>query len=1195
MSDPLAAYAVPEADPLAAYAVPDEDVLTRPQAKAQRGIMHAVIAGLEGSATGLAVRGDLPESELMPDPTRGERLAATGASIVADLPLSVAAALGGGAAGTAVAGPPGTLIGGGAAAMAVPMGLREALITAYQQKGGRSFSEVWEITKSALEGGGKGLVIGAATMGAGRYVGSLGMPVMKGGAIVQGAAITTAEIATLATTAAALEGHLPTNMEIEDAAVLLFGIKGAVYGAQRIGGIYAKTGIPPNRMVLDAIKDPKLRDEIVSGTKDVPTRYEPLASHENAKAAVPDPVSGAKDRPTAVRFVEEPFAPTGQAKGAPTRPTHINYEYINGPEDLSGALSRLSGLYEKQIETSRRGTVSMEQTATEAKQVLADMLGVTADKVPTAPGGGPVHKPVPLILKGRDVDFAATESGLPLVPKGHVRVYRASSPTVKFDDVFDTAKMQGFKTDMPGQRYTTDLAYADYFRATYGRDATINYVDVPKALLKGKQVKPGEYVLDLAASPSGINPAKLAATLQAKRQMAVDAAAELKARGKELADLGPAATEAQMSQYLAMVERSGMILAEFLGLRAEVGRAQQSLKAMVSESRDLTAMQNALEGYGGKDKILDFARLMGDADNPTSALRAAREFTKPTMLQKTIEVWKASILSGPTTQLANIFGNVGAMIMKFPERAVAAGVGKVLGSKDGVALGETRAFGAGLVQGSLDALKLSGAAVRDAFMLRDRAPDPSKTEQYRHAVGGKAGEVVRTPFKLLTAGDLLFRTLNERGEAHALAFRQSLKEGFEPGTREFNARVVDLVQNPSEVMAQAIKDAGDKAVFTKKLGKTGTHLQLMVKDTPLEFVLPFVKTPINLVKWSAEYMPGVNLLMSSVRDDLAGKNGAAARDLATARMIIGGTVATVIIDQVAEGNITGGGLAEPEKKRAQMAAGWQPYSIKIDGRYYSYQRIEPIAKLLATAADTAELYEAAKGDERMNLPVAITAAVGNATVSQTYLLGLSNAMNAITDPGRYGGRWADQYAASLVPSLLGQTAAAMDPQSREVNSILDAMQARLPHLREQLLPVRNPLTGEPAAGKDRAFPFSPITVTKESKDKVLTEAARLGVRLPIAPRKVQVGRGTGKLGAVEITPEARNKYTEVQGQFAHEILTRLVDSPAWERMPDLQKEKVYSKVMAAARKKASLEALPPEARMAEAARISMEISEQMNR
>jgi hypothetical protein len=544
--------------------------------------------------------------------------------------------------------------------------------------------------------------------------------------------------------------------------------------------------------------------------------------------------------------------------------------------------------------------------------------------------------------------------------------------------------------------------------------------------------------------------------------------------------------------------------------------------------------------------------------------------------------------------MANITGSVNSLGFLVPERAVAGVIGRLRGSQPGerVEIAETHALLAGMTRGVVDGLKLG----REVLAGREPLSEKVDLKRPQGAIKGALGKVIRTPFRLLSAEDAVFRTMAERGELSALAVRQAYKERLAPNTREFNTRVEELVQTPPEAMLEAAVAAGDKAVFTTKLGKMGRSLQMMVRSTPLEFIMPYIRTPVNLVKWAAERLPGVNLLMESVRADLSGKNGKPAQDMALARMLVGTVVATIVIGAVKDGNITGGGISDPDKRRAMMAAGWQPYSIKVGDSYYSYERMDPLGLLLGAAADMAEISEAAKGESQAKIDMygTIAAAIGNATISKTYLSGLSNLVNAVTDPQRYGGRFLDQYAASLVPAAVGQTAAALDPNTREINSVFDAIQGRIPIWREELLPKRNLLTGQPIE-PERLFPLAPVSVTRESKDKVLTEAARLGIRLPIAPKKVHVGRGTGRLGDVEITPEARNAYTQKQGEFAHDLLSRIVGSEGWDRIPDIVKEGIYSKVLRSARQQAALVALPPEARAAEIQRIAEEMTQQLSR
>ena len=97
---------------------------------------------------------------------------------------------------------------------------------------------------------------------------------------------------------------------------------------------------------------------------------------------------------------------------------------------------------------------------------------------------------------------AVYSKDVPPPADGMVRLYRAESPTVRFSDVFDVSQLGQFKRPdgMTGDRYTDEFKLADYYRMSYGRDAVIRYVDVPKESLAGRGGAAGEFFIDTAIS-----------------------------------------------------------------------------------------------------------------------------------------------------------------------------------------------------------------------------------------------------------------------------------------------------------------------------------------------------------------------------------------------------------------------------------------------------------------------------------------------------------------------------------------------------------------------------------------------------------------------------------------------------------------------------------------------------------------------
>jgi len=104
---------------------------------------------------------------------------------------------------------------------------------------------------------------------------------------------------------------------------------------------------------------------------------------------------------------------------------------------------------------------------------------------------------VPFVTKEGIIDEAKSTEGLPPVENNHTRLYRGHSDTVKFSDVFNADKLPQYDPKgRTGEFYTDNLKYADYFRASFGKDAKISYIDVPTSELAKSKISDGEYLID---------------------------------------------------------------------------------------------------------------------------------------------------------------------------------------------------------------------------------------------------------------------------------------------------------------------------------------------------------------------------------------------------------------------------------------------------------------------------------------------------------------------------------------------------------------------------------------------------------------------------------------------------------------------------------------------------------------------------
>lgn len=243
-------------------------------------LMDAIEYGFQGSVSGLVAREKLPDA-LTPvqvsSLTLPQRLGMQIGTLVGDLPTLTAGAALGTLGGPAA---PATIPG---AAMALTEGTRAIYMEQIKNGEVRSADEFIGRMGTVLEEAGKGAVIGASTGAAGKFAG-VAAKTAGAGALATGTATVGAEIATMPTVSAGLEGRLPEPQEFVDAALLITGLKGAGgLGGKLVNmgsslvpkmrGIYEKTAKKPLDVFADAEADPTIRQDILSINREVPERY----------------------------------------------------------------------------------------------------------------------------------------------------------------------------------------------------------------------------------------------------------------------------------------------------------------------------------------------------------------------------------------------------------------------------------------------------------------------------------------------------------------------------------------------------------------------------------------------------------------------------------------------------------------------------------------------------------------------------------------------------------------------------------------------------------------------------------------------------------------------------------------------------------------------------------------------------------
>jgi len=622
------------------------------------------------------------------------------------------------------------------------------------------------------------------------------------------------------------------------------------------------------------------------------------------------------------------------------------------------------------------------------------------------------------------------------------------------------------------------------------------------------------------------------------------------------------ASEIEQANFLQSLNDLRTTQKAVMASRAEIGRALSVMRA------DVTTMKQAshlLDGVGGAQGAKAIADALTNAAR-VGGVEAANKLARQAGSDGFWTAYKSLLLSSPDTHAVNIISNLATSLLQVPTRAVAGGIGaakRLVGLNGETRLGESVYQLGGMLEGAVNGAR---GAVDSWRTGEDAFGGENKAEVYRTDYPGQ--KVWGVPLRLLQSEDQFFKYLNDGMARYAGAYRMAANEVKGQGPLAVNLRAREILADPPKELLEAGEDAALFHTFNNQAGKITQAVNNLRHALPHgtgNLVVPFLKTPANLITYAVKHSPAAPIF-KQVRQDLA--KGGHAQEEALARMGVGSLLMSFGALGFMNGNLTGGGPEDPEARKAWLAAGNQPYSLKINGQWVQYSRIEPMATLVGIAADIASGAE----DQALGF-ASIMKAVGRNFTSKTWLQGLSGVMQAMSDPDRYGDAWVNRTAATLAQpaTLLSHIGRYMDPSQRETDraSLIDQLKYRLPGLRESLPQKLDPY-GEPLMEAERQIGRAgPFPLSAPTDDPVRQEASRLGW----APGKQQDSFTSGKQKHV-LTAEQVHERDQITGQLIHRDATALMRSKAWQALDDDQRRQALDKVVVKARNAVKVTLIP---------------------
>jgi len=610
-------------------------------------------------------------------------------------------------------------------------------------------------------------------------------------------------------------------------------------------------------------------------------------------------------------------------------------------------------------------------------------------------------------------------------------------------------------------------------------------------------------------------------------------------------------TDENLVRLKIAIEKSGQMLSDISAGTASIGRSLNIMRR-IYRSQEYLKTRNykaAMDAIGGREITEKMAQILAtiDFEDPVKVVKLIREFSEATTMQKVVEAWKMNILSSPLTHARNTASNFIALMSKPAEKAVQATIeiprSILTGRTREATYGQVGAELFGMWKGIPEGWRRMIYAFKNEVTMREA----SKFELgYTTAIKGKLGRNVRIPGRALIAADEFFKGILQTSDFYSQAWKRAgaeLKAG-KISRSGFSDRVSEILSDPPKEMVEHATGEALYRTFQKSLGKGGKGIISLKKSQPiLEFIAPFVQTPINIAKFGLERTP-LNLprvIWKITHGDFKGEQASA--ELAKVGLGTMTSIATFIMAR--EGMITGGGPVDPKQRQSLYRTGWQPYSIKIGDKYLSYGGLEPFGTVLGISADFAEMTDKMTESERKKIASKIIQSVTKNLTSKTYLQGITRLSDAISDPERYGEGWVTNFARSIVPNVVGTVTDSSDPILREARDIISTIKSRIPGLSQTNLPRRD-IYGKPIekTGTWLTRLISPVKVSDATGTDVDKELVRL---------KIGVSLPDNKIKDRELTKTEYDELLQITGSRVETVLGNLIKSASYKNAQDDQR------------------------------------------
>ena len=564
------------------------------------------------------------------------------------------------------------------------------------------------------------------------------------------------------------------------------------------------------------------------------------------------------------------------------------------------------------------------------------------------------------------------------------------------------------------------------------------------------------------------------------------------------------------------------------------------------------------------------------------AIREVRDQIPSSKWDKFTTLWKAGLLTAPTTHIRNIAGNV----INGGSEKVAQTVGSAFDWMISKGTGKrtlTRNGFSGMLKGIKEGSGYAKDIMRTGIDTTGEIDSKWRDQRtnYGNSLGGKLAQgYTDFVFNSLNASDKIFRGSAEKmsiaNQAKAIAINEKLRG------EERKARIEQLINNPTNAMLENAKHDADMATFQQDTGlgqfvAKGRQAGGITKKAT-DIIMPFTGVPSAVADQLVNYSPlGVAKGVKQVADlRKAVKNGLddstiTALQRKASTQLGRGITGTALLGAglaLANAGLLSGQPRDDEEKRQWAAEGKKANALKIGDTWIPIDTLSPQMILAAAGANTESRIKNGQGVMEAGLNT-----FGDGVKSWTeqgYMTGIKDAIDTATGDKDLN-KYAIQQATSLIPNGIRKTAAAMDDKARQVNygDLSESMQNSIPLWRNSL-PAKYDIYGR----EIKTNPFSTMLDPQKSSTENPTDLSRkinefrknnpeLDSVIPkTAPNKITMNGQTR-----ELTSSERSEYQRLLGEnISKYMMSGGFDDSSFNKLSEGDKKDMLEKIQSDVKK-----------------------------